>query len=223
MRFCLLVVAKAPVAGLAKTRLSPPATPREAATIAAAALLDTLQTVSATAGAVPVVALTGDLSAAQEAAALRDRLADLTVIQQRGNGFADRLANAHADVALRFPGLPVVQIGMDTPQVTPALLGGVAARLAAAPAVLGDAADGGWWAVGLRDPAHAEALREVPMSRADTAARTRAALTGRGLRVATGPRLTDVDTMADAVAVARGLPGSRFATAVLAMTAGALG
>jgi hypothetical protein len=222
-RFCLLVVAKAPVAGLAKTRLSPPATPREAATIAAAALLDTLQAVGATPGAVPVVALTGDLSAAQEAAVLRERLADLTVLPQRGNGFADRLANAHADVALRFPGVPVVQIGMDTPQVTPALLGGLAARLATDPAVLGDAADGGWWAVGLRDPAHAEALRKVPMSRADTAARTRAALTSRGLRVATGPRLTDVDTMADAVAVAQGLPGTRFATAVLVATAGALG
>lgn len=220
-RFCVLVVAKAPVAGLAKTRLSPPATPREAAAIAAAALLDTLRAVQDTAGAVPVVALTGDVTAGQEAAQVRDQLAVLSVVPQRGASFADRLANAHADAAARCPGLPVVQIGMDTPQITPGILREVALHLAADPAVLGEAEDGGWWALGLRDPAHAEALREVPMSRVDTAARTREALTRRGLSVGDGPRLTDVDTMADALTVARGLPGSRFAIAVA--DAGAIG
>jgi uncharacterized protein len=220
--FCVLVVAKAPVAGLAKTRLTPPATPREAAAIAAAALLDTLRAVLATPGAVPLVALTGDVRAAQDAAELSDVLTQMSVFPQRGTDFADRLANAHADAAARFPGLPVVQIGMDTPQVTPDLLNDVAVRLATDPAVLGEAEDGGWWALGLRDPAHAEALRAVAMSRADTAALTRAALTRRGLRVASGPRLTDVDTMTDALAVAHGLPGSRFAAAVLHVTAGAV-
>ncbi|MDN2502321.1 glycosyltransferase, partial [Nocardia nova] len=41
----LLVVAKAPVAGFAKTRLTPPLAPAEAADLAAAALLDTLAAV----------------------------------------------------------------------------------------------------------------------------------------------------------------------------------
>ena len=219
--FCVLVVAKAPIAGLAKTRLTPPATPHAAAAIAATALLATLSTVRDTPGAVPLVALTGDLCLAQQAAELHDRLATMTVLPQRGARFADRLANAHADAAARFPGLPVVQIGMDTPQVTPRLLGDLADRLATGPAVLGDAEDGGWWALGLRDPAHAEALREVPMSQVDTAAWTRYALARRGLRVASGPRLTDVDTLRDAVAVARDLPGSRFAAAVADAMAGA--
>ena len=62
--FVLLVVAKAPVPGLAKTRLCPPATPAQAAEIAAAALLDTLDAVYAVPGALPAVALTGDLGAA---------------------------------------------------------------------------------------------------------------------------------------------------------------
>lgn len=218
--FCLLVVAKAPVAGLAKTRLSPPATPRAAAAIAAAALLTTLSAVLDTPGAVPLVALTGDLRIAEEAAELRERLASMTVVPQRGTGFADRLANAHADAATLFPGMPVVQIGMDTPQVTPGLLGQLARRLSADTAVLSGAEDGGWWALALRDPGHAEALRCVAMSRVDTAARTRDALTRRGLRVASGPRLTDVDTMADALAVAHGLPGTRFAAAVAQAVAG---
>lgn len=215
--FCLLVVAKAPVAGLVKTRLMPEASPREAAAIASAALLDTLSVARRTPAAVPLVALTGDVAAAHDPAGLRAALRGLSVLPQRGRGLAERLGNAHADVAARHPGLPVVQIGMDTPQVTTTLLGAVAAGLVTHPATLGAAEDGGWWALGLRDPAHAAVLRAVPMSRDDTAARTRDALHRLGLRVGDGPRLTDVDTMADAVAVAREIPGSRFAAAVGAL------
>ena len=166
--FCLLVVAKAPVPGLAKTRLCPPATPDQAARIAAAALLDTLDAVRETPGARPLVALTGELSAAARSEELYDALRDLPVFSQRGNDFADRLANAHTDVARFRPGLPELQIGMDTPQVTPELLAGTAARLDTADAVLGPAEDGGWWALGLRCPDAADVLRTVPMSRPNT-------------------------------------------------------
>jgi glycosyltransferase A (GT-A) superfamily protein (DUF2064 family) len=76
------------------------------------------------------------------------------------------------------------------------------------------AVDGGFWALALRDPAQATVLRAVPMSRADTGARTAAALMGRGLGLAYGPVLRDVDTAADAVAVAHDVPDGRFAAAV---------
>ena len=46
----LLVIAKQPVAGRAKTRLTPPCTPEQAATLADAALRDTLETVGEGAG-----------------------------------------------------------------------------------------------------------------------------------------------------------------------------
>lgn len=221
IRFCLLVMAKAPVAGRAKTRLSPPATPGEAASIAAAALLDTLTAVRRIPGAVPLVALTGDMAAAQEATALRAALDGMAVLRQRGNTFADRLVAAHLDAGAHHPGLPVVQIGMDTPQITPELLLATVAPLADHQATLGAAEDGGWWVLALRDPTHARALRDVPMSRTDTATLTRKALTARGLGVADGPILSDVDTMADATAVAMDMPGSRFAAAVAAVGAGA--
>lgn len=219
-RFCLLVVAKAPVPGLAKTRLTPPATPRQAAEIAAAALLDTLDAVRRTPRAVPVVALTGDLGQACAEAELRSALARTTVLPQRGDGFADRLANAHADVADRYPGLPVVQIGMDTPQVTPELLAGTAALLHDGDIVLGPAEDGGWWSLGLRDPRRAAALRDVPMSRGDTAARTLAALARRGTDAMITATLSDVDTIDDAFRLATAIPDSRFAAAVSAAAAG---
>ncbi|SDD30697.1 TIGR04282 family arsenosugar biosynthesis glycosyltransferase [Actinokineospora iranica] len=211
---CLLVVAKAPVAGLAKTRLSPPATPKQAADIAAAALLDTLDAVSATPGVTPVVALTGDLAAAERAGDLAAALSRCVVFPQRGNGFPDRLANAHEDVADRFPGRAVVQIGMDTPQVTPALLGEAVDLLRTGDAVLGRAFDGGWWALGLRDPRQAAVLRGVPTSREDTGSRTLDALRNLGLRVRPLAALSDVDTMADALRVAEEVPGTRFAQVV---------
>ncbi|MFD2466257.1 TIGR04282 family arsenosugar biosynthesis glycosyltransferase [Amycolatopsis silviterrae] len=216
MTFCLLVVAKAPVPGFAKTRLCPPATSEQAAEIAAAALLDTLDAAFATSDAITVVAMTGDLAAAARGAEIGRALRNATVIAQRGWDFGTRLANAHADTAAVHAGLPVLQIGMDTPQVSPALLASAIEPVVAGEsrAMLGDAEDGGWWGLGLADPRQAQVLAGVPMSRPDTGFRTRTALTGAGLRVGELPTLSDVDTMADALRVAALRPDGRFAAAV---------
>ncbi|MGY0005676.1 TIGR04282 family arsenosugar biosynthesis glycosyltransferase [Micromonospora sp. I033] len=215
----LLVVAKAPVAGAVKTRLCPPAEPTQAARIAAAALRDTLDAVAATPGVVPVLALSGRFADAEDGPDLAAAVAGWPVLPQRGEDLADRLAHAHADVAAAYPGQPVLQIGMDTPQLTAARLAAAVRRLgeAATDAVLGPAADGGWWALGLRDPGQATALRGVPMSTPDTGRRTRAALDGRGLRTATLPVLRDVDDWSDALAVTRLVPTGRFAREVAAV------
>lgn len=208
----VLVVAKAPVAGRAKTRLAAAVGDRLAADIAAAALADTLDAVAAAPVAGRVVSLAGDLDAAAGGAELRARLRDFTVIDQHGGGFADRLANAHADAAAAAGGLPVCQIGMDTPQVGPALLAGCARVLLAAPAVLGPAGDGGWWLLGLHTPAGAECLRGVAMSHPHTAAQTLRALRGTGVEPALTAELCDVDTVGDIAAVRKVCPPQgRFA------------
>jgi glycosyltransferase A (GT-A) superfamily protein (DUF2064 family) len=210
----VLVVAKAPVPGLAKTRLAAAVGGRLAAEIAAAALLDTLDAVAATPVAARVVALTGELDAAANADDIADRLKSFTVITQRGNDFADRLANAHADAA---DGSPVLQIGMDTPQVTADLLAGCGQRLGDAPAVLGPARDGGWWALGLRTPAAARCLRTVAMSQPDTGTLTLAALRRCGLDVGILDELADVDVVADIATVRDACPPtSRFVQVTLA-------
>lgn len=207
----LLVVAKAPVPGLAKTRLAADVGAEVAADIAAAALLDTLDAVAAAPVSRRVVALTGDLRMACRSDEIADRLVDFTVIAQRGDGFAERLACAHQDAAA--PGLPVVQIGMDTPQVTPDLLA-ECGRALVADAVLGLAADGGWWVLGVRDAAMAGCLRDVPMSQPDTGELTLAALHDAGLRVHLVTELADVDTVADIAEVRRWCPPTgRFARA----------
>ena len=213
----LLVVAKAPVPGVVKTRLCPPATRLQAARIAAAALHDTLTAVRATPGVLPVLALRGRFADAEDGAELAAAAAGWPVLTQRGSGLGERLANAHADVAAAYPGEPVLQIGMDTPQLTPAQLHAAVRRLDSADAVLGLAVDGGWWALGLRHPRHAAVLRDVPMSTANTGRRTSTALREQGLRVAALPVGQDVDEWADAVAVAAAAPGTRFARQVTAV------
>jgi glycosyltransferase A (GT-A) superfamily protein (DUF2064 family) len=207
----LLVVAKAPVPGLAKTRLAASIGESAAADYAAAALLDTLDAVAAVPAAARIVALTGDLTAASRSAEIESRLSDFTVVEQRGAGFADRLANAHADAAAAAGGLPVLQIGMDTPQVTADLLAECATTLCRVDAVLGMAHDGGWWVLGVTHPAMAECLREVPMSQPDTGAVTLRALRDTGIDVRLVSELADVDTIDDIDVVGRAcLPGSRF-------------
>jgi uncharacterized protein len=214
----VLVVAKAPVPGQAKTRLAAGVGDRTAADIAAAALLDTLDAVADAPVAARVVAITGSLDDARAAEEIRWRLADFTVVPQRGVDFAERLANAHVDAAAAAGGLPVLQIGMDTPQVTGQLLADCARELLATDAVLGPAQDGGWWALGVTDAASADCLRAVPMSQADTGAVTLAALVDTGLDVSLVPILADVDTLDDVDAVRRQCgPDSRFARATQGM------
>jgi len=194
----LLVIAKAPAPGRVKTRLTPPCTPEEAAQIAAAALADTLAAaLSARGAARRVLVLDG---------APGDWLpGPIEVIPQRGEGLAARLAAAFADV-----GGPAFLVGMDTPQVTPELLDAGLATLESADAALGPAPDGGYWGIGLRRP-DAAVFRDVPMSAPDTGAVQRARLAVLGLRTTTLPPLRDIDTIADARAVAAAAPGSRLA------------
>jgi uncharacterized protein len=200
-----VVIAKEPVPGRVKTRLSPPFTPAEAALLAEAALADTLAAVAAAPVSRHVLALDG---------APGDWLpAGFDVIPQRGGGLDERLAAAFADTHATLP-LPIVLVGMDTPQVTPRLLADAAGSLVSgeADAVFGPATDGGFWLLGLRRPDRS-LLAGVPMSRPDTGRQQIDRLTSAGLRVAMAPELTDVDTFREAELVAGVVPGSRFAAA----------
>lgn len=208
-------MAKAPVPGLVKTRLGARIGMVAAAEVAAAALLDTIAACRA-AFSDCHLALDGRLEDATAADVLRRSLDGWTVHEQRGTGLGPRLARAHADAA--GPG-PTVQVGMDTPQVTAEDLHSIAASALDGDAVLGPAADGGWWVLALSDPAAAVVLAGVPMSRPDTFAATRAALVAAGQTVRVGPELTDVDTVDEAASVAVSLTGGHFLRAWQSVTA----
>jgi len=210
----MLVVAKAPVPGLVKTRLAAVVGAQAAARLAHAALLDTIDACEEAVGAERCfVALAGSLPDAVGGRSLTSRLGRWTVVPQRGRGLAQRLARAHVDVAA-LTGAAVVQVGMDSPQATATDLLEVASFVdggRGADAVLGRADDGGWWVLGLRRSRWAGTLTAVPMSTASTYDATRAALGAAGAAVATAPPLRDVDTVTDAEIVAGAAPGTRFA------------
>ena len=193
----LAVIAKSPQPGLVKTRLCPPCSPRQAADLARAALIDTLAALVAAPARRHVVVLDGEPGPWLPEG--------IEVIEQRGDGLAVRLANAFADIAE-----PTFLIGMDTPQVSPRLLSTGLLALSAAPSVIGASHDGGYWGIGLRRP-DARVFSGVPMSLATTGAAQRARLAQLGYGVWELPPQRDVDTIADARLVAAECPTSRFA------------
>ncbi|MEV0228551.1 TIGR04282 family arsenosugar biosynthesis glycosyltransferase [Nonomuraea sp. NPDC050786] len=197
----LMIIAKEPVAGRVKTRLTPPFSAEQAAALAEAALRDSLRAVSATPATQRLIALDGLPGSWLPAG--------FVVIPQRGSSLDERLAAAFSD-AYRLRPDPVVLIGMDTPQVTPALLGEAVDALERHDAVYGPATDGGFWLLGLRRPDPA-LLLGVPMSHPETGKHQLDRLDRAGLAVHVLPELTDVDTAADAAAVADQAPGSHFA------------
>lgn len=199
-------MAKAPVAGRVKTRLGAFVGMEAAAVMAAAALLDTLQTCRAAFDECHL-ALDGDLAGAVHADALHEELRTWVVHPQHGSSLGERLAHAHRAVA--GPG-PTVQIGMDTPQVTAEDLRDAATAAQDGSAVLGPAVDGGWWVLALADPRAAAGLAAVPMSQTDTYRRTREALVAAGRPVVCARTLRDVDTVADADEVAGELTRGHF-------------
>ncbi|CNG75946.1 glycosyltransferase [Mycobacterium tuberculosis] len=203
----LVVIAKEPVPGRVKTRLTTAYTPAEAAALAEASLRDTLTAAAAAPAGRRVLALDGAPGPWLPGG--------FTVIAQRGAGLDERLAAALDDA---WTGRPLVLIGMDTPQITPALLARAARRLERCEAVVGPAADGGFWLLGLRRP-DPRLLRGVPMSRPYTGVVLLARLRAARLRTGFLPRLTDVDTPADARAVAALAAGGRFAAALRALHA----
>ncbi|MFJ4206080.1 DUF2064 domain-containing protein [Streptomyces sviceus] len=199
----LLVIAKEPVPGRVKTRLTPPYTRQEAAAPAEASLSDTLAAMLRVSARRRVLVLNVKPG--------RWLPPGFDVVPQVSGGLDEQIAGAFA---VRDNG-PALLVDMDTPQLTvnqPADNGEDGHD-----AWFGPSADGGFRALGLADPFLAGSLvRGVPMSTDRTGAAQRRSLVEAGLSVRDLPLLRDVDTAADA-ASAVGLcpPGSRFA-AVLA-------
>jgi rSAM/selenodomain-associated transferase 1 len=202
----VLVLAKEPRPGAVKTRLCPPRSPTEAARLAEASLRDTLEVVLAAHFDHRVLVLEGGPGPWLPPG--------FAVVPQRSGDLGQRLDHAFA-----IASLPALLIGMDTPQVTRAQLDHAWARLSypTCDAVLGPAADGGYWSIGLKHRV-VGAFDSVPMSTSTTFAAQRDRLVKLGLRVTTLGVLRDVDRYCDAVEVACMAPGTRFARAVHELT-----
>lgn len=203
MSLTVIIIAKVPRPGRVKRRLCPPLTHAEAASVARAALDDTIEVVAR------VRCDRRVLSLDQYSASLRPPGFD--IVEQPDSGFAERLA-----AAFEVSDGPTVLVGMDTPQVTPMLIESAFATLREPDdAALGLATDGGFWLIGTARQ-HPRAFEHVPMSSDRTGAAQRERLQELRLRVHMLPLLRDVDRIADALHVAAAAPATRFA-AVMAL------
>lgn len=198
----LIVLAKEPIPGRVKTRLCPPCSPAEAAAVAEASLADTLDAACSSGADRVALALDGHPG--------NWCPSHVDVVDQGTGGLPERLTRAWSATSG-----PAVQIGMDTPQLTPSDLDAAMSTLLedGVDAVLGPASDGGWWAIGLRKPHHL-AFAGLPTSTPDTGDRQAERLAELGLRARPLGEQRDVDTWPDALAVAERCPGTRFARAV---------
>jgi glycosyltransferase A (GT-A) superfamily protein (DUF2064 family) len=192
----VIVLAKECVPGRVKTRLTPPFSPEEAAALAAASLADTLEAAGRVEADRHLLWFDG----------AAPRGTGFDVVQQPSGGLDRRIAAAFEATTDR-----AVLVGMDTPQLDPAVLQAVLDD-EDADAWFGPAADGGWWALGL-DPGHrrGDLIRGTPMSTDVTGASQLLRLSAAGLRVRRLPTLTDVDHVEEAFTVAEAAPESRFA------------
>ena len=200
----LIVLAKEPRPGFAKTRLTPPLSPAQAALVAGACLQDTLDTVGRTPARRRLLAFAGSAAPWLPAG--------WELVEQPDGGLDERISAAF-DAA--GPGSALL-VGMDTPQLQPRhLLGFDPARDEAA---LGLAADGGFWALGLRDAARARAaVTGVPMSLSTTGTHQYARLQLEGLTVTLLETLVDVDTVQDLPTVLADAPLGRFRQVVASL------
>lgn len=194
----LVLIAKEPLPGKVKTRLTPALTPGQAAELAAACISDTIAAIAKLPADRRVLAFDGDVIPVG---------AEHYDVLPQTEGTLDQRLGAIFDAITG----PMILIGMDTPQISAADL---APAFTAWPedvdAWFGPASDGGFWALGMRDP-NGDLIRGVPMSQDDTGAHQLERLRAAGLRVGILPELLDVDTINDAHTVAEIAPHTAFA------------
>jgi hypothetical protein len=187
-------MAKAPVPGRVKTRLCPPLTEEQAASLAHGFLLDAL----ARARTLAAAALYLAYSPPDAGAIFREIAGEgITCLPQEGDDLGQRMDRLSR--RLLAAGHPAVAIiGTDTPTLPVSVLADALDRLAGGHAdlVLGPSEDGGYYLIGMRRPLpgiFADIAWGGPTVLADT--RERAA--GLGLKVSLLQSWFDVDTPED--------------------------
>lgn len=193
----VVVLAKCPDPGRAKTRLVPALGADGAAALAARMLRHALDTAHAAAlggGVELCLAPRLDHPAAADAARRHPALA--LALQCEGD-LGARMRHALQRALRRTPGAALL-VGTDAPAVAPALLRRAAAALRGHDAVFAPALDGGYVLVGVSRDVPALFDAALPWSTPALMAATRAAAAATGLRlVECGPALPDIDEPAD--------------------------
>ena len=195
MSIHLIVMAKAPVAGFAKTRLVPPLSHAQAAGLADAMLCDMLD--RPWPGVVRCLCTSGESDRFVAAAAAGWRCS------KQAEGDLGRRLDAASRAAFADGATAVVFLGTDAPDLPAACFAALLEALDAGfDVVLGPATDGGYYTIATRS--HEAALfADMPWSQPSLCEETVACVQRLGLRLHLLPAWSDLDEVSDLRALLR--------------------
>ena len=189
----VIIMVKAPRAGFVKTRLTPPLTADEAASLAACFAQDTARVARLSASEIIIAYAPADGRGALEAFLG----GDLLWLEQQGADLGARLEKMAAQ-AFRLGFGPLIFIGADSPTLPSSYITQARDALVTATAdiALGPTEDGGYYLVALRRPAPG-LFRDIEWSTPRAFTQTARNAARMGLSLLTLPVWRDVDTPAD--------------------------
>lgn len=195
----LIIFGKAPIPGQVKTRLCPPLTPDEAATLHGSLVLDVVERSRGLAKLDRVFAC----------APSRDHVFfkvlgerhGLALIDQVGDDLGSRMDRAFRDVfAMGYQ--RILLVGTDVPALQASSLTQALGLLHNHDVVLGPALDGGYYLIGLKQPVPG-LFADIPWSTDRVCAATTSKAEALGLKTALLPPCRDLDTIDDLLALAK--------------------
>ncbi|HSB44638.1 MAG TPA: TIGR04282 family arsenosugar biosynthesis glycosyltransferase [Nitrospira sp.] len=194
----LVIFAKAPIPGQVKTRLCPPLTADEAATLHGSFVLDTLERTKAAAGKLKLP-FDRYLACSPSSTAVFFKIMEerqgVKLIDQVGEDLGARMKHAFETLFARGY-RHVLIVGTDVPSLPLAHYQQALAFLDAHDLVLGPALDGGYYLIGLNKPT-AALFENVSWSTDRVLSMTRERADGLGVRTALLPAWRDIDTIDD--------------------------
>jgi rSAM/selenodomain-associated transferase 1 len=189
----LIIFAKAPIPGEVKTRLCPPLTPDEAASLHGTLVLDAVERAKGLPGASLYVAGTPDLS--HPFFKVMEGRYGAKLLPQRGPDLGSRMKWAMQD-AFEQGAQEVLLTGTDLPTLPRAHLVEALTLVKRHDVVLGPTADGGYYLIGLRKMVPA-LFDGIAWSTAPVFAETKQKIEQAGLSLGLLPECRDLDTLED--------------------------
>jgi rSAM/selenodomain-associated transferase 1 len=189
----LIIFAKAPIPSAVKTRLCPPLTPDEAASLHGSLVLDAIERTKGLQGITLYVAGAPDL--AHPFFKVMEGRYGAHLLEQRGPDLGARMRQALQDV-FDHGAQAALLTGTDLPTLPRARLTEALALIKTHDVVLGPTADGGYYLIGLRkmSPALFEGLA---WSTTSVFAETKKKVEAAGLSLGLLPECRDLDTLED--------------------------
>jgi rSAM/selenodomain-associated transferase 1 len=209
-RNALIIFAKAPIPGKVKTRLCPPLTDEEAATLHGSLVLDVLERTQ-------LPSMDRFMACAPSAEHVFFKILEerhgVRLLTQSGGDLGNRMQQALRAV-LNSGYRRALLIGTDVPAISRSLLSQAMDLLGSHDVVLGPAADGGYYLIGL-SRLIPELFVDMPWSSDRVCTLTEEKARGLGLMTGLLPRQRDLDTVQDLLAILEELGTGREGPAPL--------